>query len=157
MTLEDWQQERWGCVHGYLEPYCSQCAGDRRRRTQEERQQAREEGQEVEHLQNRLVAADEAIQNQSRALNQAYRYIQALENELRKRRRQMEPTEMVQILEDIIRDPETNATARCTAIRTLRELQADMPKTARDEFDELDALANVASLDKKRRYRAPAS
>ena len=33
----------------------------------------------------------------------------------------MEIEEMVRILEEIIRDPETNATARCTAIRTLRE------------------------------------
>ena len=30
--------------------------------------------------------------------------------------------EMIRILEEIIRDPETNATARCTAIRTLREI-----------------------------------
>ena len=29
---------------------------------------------------------------------------------------------MIRILEEIIRDPETNATARCTAIRTLREI-----------------------------------
>ena len=30
--------------------------------------------------------------------------------------------EMIRILEEIIRDPDTNATARCTAIRTLREI-----------------------------------
>jgi hypothetical protein len=29
---------------------------------------------------------------------------------------------MIRILEEIIRDPETNATARCTAIRTLRDI-----------------------------------
>jgi hypothetical protein len=29
---------------------------------------------------------------------------------------------MIRILEEIIRYPETNATARCTAIRTLREI-----------------------------------
>ena len=29
---------------------------------------------------------------------------------------------MVKILEEIIRDPDTNATARCTAITTLREI-----------------------------------
>jgi hypothetical protein len=29
--------------------------------------------------------------------------------------------EMIRILEEIIRNPETNATTRCTAIRTLRE------------------------------------
>ena len=30
--------------------------------------------------------------------------------------------EMIRILEEIIRNPDTNATARCTAIRTLREI-----------------------------------
>ena len=34
----------------------------------------------------------------------------------------MEREEMIRILEEIIRDPETNPTARCTAIRTLREI-----------------------------------
>jgi hypothetical protein len=38
---------------------------------------------------------------------------------------------MIRILEEIIRDPEANATARCTAIRTLREFpqqpQDDVP------------------------------
>ena len=29
---------------------------------------------------------------------------------------------MIRILEEIMRDPETKATARCTAIRTLREI-----------------------------------
>jgi hypothetical protein len=33
----------------------------------------------------------------------------------------MDREEMIEILEEIIRDPNTNATARCTAIRTLRE------------------------------------
>jgi hypothetical protein len=33
----------------------------------------------------------------------------------------LEREEMIRILEEIIRDPDTNATARCTAIRTLRE------------------------------------
>jgi hypothetical protein len=33
----------------------------------------------------------------------------------------MESEEMIRILEEIIRNPDTNATARCTAIRTLRE------------------------------------
>ena len=36
----------------------------------------------------------------------------------------LEREEMVQILEEIIRDPDTNATARCTAIRTLRETRS---------------------------------
>ena len=33
----------------------------------------------------------------------------------------LEPEEMIRILEEIARDPDTNATARCTAIRALRE------------------------------------
>jgi hypothetical protein len=33
----------------------------------------------------------------------------------------LEREEMTRILEEIIRDPDTNPTARCTAIRTLRE------------------------------------
>jgi hypothetical protein len=35
----------------------------------------------------------------------------------------MTTEEMVCILEDLIRDPETNATAKCTGIRVLREIQ----------------------------------
>ena len=34
----------------------------------------------------------------------------------------LEREEMIRILEEIIRDPDTNPTARCTAIRTLREI-----------------------------------
>ena len=34
----------------------------------------------------------------------------------------LERKEMIRILEEIIRDPDTNPTARCTAIRTLREI-----------------------------------
>jgi hypothetical protein len=46
---------------------------------------------------------------------------------------------MIRILEEIIRDPDTNATARCTAIRTLREFPEP---TAVDEFlyDAADVL-----------------
>jgi hypothetical protein len=36
--------------------------------------------------------------------------------------------EMIRILEEIIRDPESNATARCTAIRALREIAPEPPK-----------------------------
>jgi hypothetical protein len=42
----------------------------------------------------------------------------------------MERQEMVRILEGIIRDEGTNPTARCTAIRTLREIQAEEDWTA---------------------------
>ena len=37
----------------------------------------------------------------------------------------MKTDEMTSILEGIIRDEETNATARCTAIRTLRQIERD--------------------------------
>jgi len=43
---------------------------------------------------------------------------------------------MIEILEALIRDPETNPTARCTAIRTLREIQAQEPQN--DGFAGLD-------------------
>jgi hypothetical protein len=39
--------------------------------------------------------------------------------------------EMIRILEEIIRDPDTNATARCTAIRTLREIAPSHRQLAR--------------------------
>jgi hypothetical protein len=47
--------------------------------------------------------------------------------------------EMIAILEELIRDPDTNPTARCTAIRTLREIDAQQPQkdddlAALDEF-----------------------
>jgi hypothetical protein len=35
----------------------------------------------------------------------------------------MTKDEMVEILEEIIRDSDSNPTARCTAIRTLREIE----------------------------------
>ena len=51
----------------------------------------------------------------------------------------LEREEMIRILEEITRDPDTNATARCTAIRTLREIPEP---AAVDEFlyDDADVL-----------------
>jgi hypothetical protein len=49
----------------------------------------------------------------------------------------MEREEMVQILEELIRSPETNPTAKCTAIRTLMEIAPD-PPVAGDLFADLD-------------------
>jgi hypothetical protein len=46
---------------------------------------------------------------------------------------------MIEVLEAIIEDEKTNATARCTAIRTLREIQAQQPHVD-DRFAELDAF-----------------
>jgi len=39
----------------------------------------------------------------------------------------MDSEEMVRILEEIIRADDTNPTARCTAIRTLREIAPEPP------------------------------
>jgi len=50
----------------------------------------------------------------------------------------MDADEMIEILEELIRDPDTNPTAKCTAIRTLREIAPEPPKAgamyALDEF-----------------------
>jgi hypothetical protein len=46
----------------------------------------------------------------------------------------MQTDEMIAILEEIIRDPNTNPTAKCTGIRTLREIQEKAG--ARDEVDD---------------------
>jgi hypothetical protein len=49
----------------------------------------------------------------------------------------MDAEEMIRILEEIIRDPDTPATARCTAIRTLKEFP-EAPAEV-DQFADLDA------------------
>ena len=46
---------------------------------------------------------------------------------------------MLRILERIIRDEETNPTARCTAIRTLRQIEADC-EPADELQDELERI-----------------
>ena len=46
----------------------------------------------------------------------------------------MKTDEMVEILETMIRDPQTNPTAKCTAIRTLMRLEDERPR--RGEWDE---------------------
>ena len=51
----------------------------------------------------------------------------------------MDQNEMVRILEEIIRDEETNATARCTAIRTLLEIAPREPSSG--VWADLDELA----------------
>jgi len=53
---------------------------------------------------------------------------------------------MIGILEEIIRDESTNPTARCTAIRTLRELQGEAPPTTPSAFD---ALYEVTDFRRK--------
>jgi hypothetical protein len=57
----------------------------------------------------------------------------------------MDREEMIEILEEIIRDPETNPTARCTAIRTLREIAPEPPASG--------VLADLDEL-RPRRVRA---
>jgi hypothetical protein len=59
----------------------------------------------------------------------------------------MKTEEMVQILEEIIRDPKTNPTARCTGIRRLREIQ----ETASPRTDVDEELETVLYLDAPRR------
>jgi hypothetical protein len=49
----------------------------------------------------------------------------------------MESEEMIEILEELIRDPDVNATARCTAIRTLKELQGQEQPKSPSEFAKL--------------------
>ena len=48
----------------------------------------------------------------------------------------MKTAEMVSILEETIRDEETNPTARCTAIRTLRQIEEDAGRRKLDEEHE---------------------
>ena len=47
--------------------------------------------------------------------------------------------EVVRILEEIIRDPDINPTARCTAIRTLLEIRPPAPSSG--PWADLDELA----------------
>ena len=55
----------------------------------------------------------------------------------------LEREEMIRILEEIIRNPDTNATARCTAIRTLR----DFPLQSEDYvFADLDLYPDDIEL-----------
>jgi hypothetical protein len=44
---------------------------------------------------------------------------------------------MVRILEEIIRDRDTNPTARCTAIRTLLEIAPAEPISGFEDLDEV--------------------
>ena len=54
----------------------------------------------------------------------------------------MKTDEMLSILERIIRDEATNPTARCTAIRTLRQIEQD---SGSDELD--DELERLIARD----------
>ena len=53
---------------------------------------------------------------------------------------------MIRILEELILDESTNATAKCTAIRTLCELQGEEPA-------ETENTGSFASLDAARERR----
>jgi hypothetical protein len=53
--------------------------------------------------------------------------------------RSLDRNEMARILEEIIRDRDTNPTARCTAIRTLLEIKPPAPSSG--AWAELDELA----------------
>jgi hypothetical protein len=58
----------------------------------------------------------------------------------------MSPDEQIEILESIIKDPKSYPSARVSAIRLLREIQAEEPNTP-SAFDDLDELAP------RRKYR----
>ena len=49
----------------------------------------------------------------------------------------MQTDEMIEVLEGLIRDPETNPTAKCTAIRTLMRIQDDAPGPFDAELDRI--------------------
>jgi hypothetical protein len=51
----------------------------------------------------------------------------------------LEREEMIRVLEEIIRDPDVYATARCTAIRTLREFP-EPPAVDESPYDDGDVL-----------------
>jgi hypothetical protein len=57
-----------------------------------------------------------------------------------------------EILEEIIRDPETNPTARCTAIGTLREIAPE--PSASGVFADLDELRGLDQVALKKRLSA---
>ena len=65
----------------------------------------------------------------------------------------MEREEMVQILEEIIRDPAAPPTARCTAIRTLREFPKPpaLDESLYDENNVLPMTGPVAGANKRRK------
>ena len=66
----------------------------------------------------------------------------------------MEREEMIQILEEIIRDPETNPTARVTAIRALKEFPKP-PVVDESLYDENDPLPMTGPVARaKRRLNA---
>ncbi len=49
----------------------------------------------------------------------------------------MHTDEMVEILEGLIRDPETSPTAKCTAIRTLMRIKDETSAELDDELNRL--------------------
>ena len=63
--------------------------------------------------------------------------------------------EMIEILEGILRDEQTNPTAKCTAIRTLMRIEDDGGSREVDEeangFAELNAFAPRRGLTDRRR------
>jgi hypothetical protein len=65
----------------------------------------------------------------------------------------LEREEMIEVLEQIIRDPDTNATARCTAIRTLREIP-EPPMDGGFLYDP-DAVLPMTGRDRRANKRLP--
>jgi hypothetical protein len=125
------------CGHYGDSRVCPYCAGDRAREVREERRREREDRAEVEGLEGRLEAASVARQPVAGAQSGAPLHPGAREP-LREPRRRKRVTrqEMTEILEGLILDEKTNATAKCTAIRTLLELKKDEPLSEGDDLYE---------------------
>ena len=64
----------------------------------------------------------------------------------------MEREEMIQILEEIIRDPDTNPTARVTAIRALKEFPKP-PVVDMSLYDENDVLPMTGPVARRANQR----
>jgi hypothetical protein len=67
----------------------------------------------------------------------------------------LEREEMIRILEEIIRDPDTIATARCTAIRTPREIPQQQAPASRFLYDD-DAVLPMTGRDRRANKRLAA-
>ena len=64
----------------------------------------------------------------------------------------MEREEMIQILEEMIRDPETNPTARVTAIRALKEFPKP-PVVDMSLYDPADVLPMTGPVARRANQR----
>jgi hypothetical protein len=74
--MTDWYAQEFGeCPHGYIKPYCGQCASDEAWAKREERSLKRERAARK--------GAEATVRDQSEALDGAYSHIRQLERRLR--------------------------------------------------------------------------